>query len=208
MRGTCWLFLLWPCCSRTAVRLRLWLAPDRSARTTPGRLPVSPVAHNLADRQVPVLSAQGSWRGGALANYTVQIVCVAPESNCDLFQTDVMSGRSRPTARPWRSTAGRRSSRSGSSSLARISATAPKLSALIARNCCCQSLSRRRPARSRMHSSTRGRVACSLGRPTSAPSRRSGCDRRQGELKADAAGQVRARPQASAMRLNNGPADR
>jgi hypothetical protein len=30
----------------------------------------------------------------------------------------------------------------------------------------------------------------------------------QGELKADAAGQVRARPQASAMRFNNGPADR
>ena len=30
----------------------------------------------------------------------------------------------------------------------------------------------------------------------------------QGELKAGAAGQVRARPQASAMRFNNGPADR
>ena len=30
-------------------------APDRSVRTTPGRLPVSPVAHNLADRQVRVL---------------------------------------------------------------------------------------------------------------------------------------------------------
>jgi hypothetical protein len=26
--------------ARTAGRLRLWLAPDRSARTTPGRLPV------------------------------------------------------------------------------------------------------------------------------------------------------------------------
>ena len=40
-------------------------APDPSARTTPGRLTVSPVAHDLADRQVPVLSAQGScarWR--------------------------------------------------------------------------------------------------------------------------------------------------
>ena len=36
---------------------------------------------NLADRQVPILSAQGSWRGGDLANKinTVQIVCVAPE---------------------------------------------------------------------------------------------------------------------------------
>ena len=56
----------------------------------PGRLPValpvSPVAHNLADRQVPIL-AQGSWR--RLANNTVQIVCVAPESNSDLYQFDV-----------------------------------------------------------------------------------------------------------------------
>ena len=52
---------------------------DRSARTTPGRLPVSPVAHNLADRQVRVLSAQvqlARW-GGDLANDTVQIVSVA-----------------------------------------------------------------------------------------------------------------------------------
>ena len=44
-----------------------------------------------------------------------------PESNCDLFQTDVMSGRSRPTARPWRSTAGRRSSRSSSRSASGMS---------------------------------------------------------------------------------------
>src|SRR3954451_17815848 len=40
------------------------------------------------------------------------------------------------------------------------------------------------------HSRTGGRVACSLGRLTSAASRRSVCDRRQGELKAGAAGQV------------------
>jgi hypothetical protein len=40
------------------------------------------------------------------------------------------------------------------------------------------------------HSRTRGRVACSLGRLTSAASRRSVCDRRQGELKAGAARQA------------------
>ena len=48
---------------------------------------------NLADRRVPILSAQGSWRGGDLAN---KIVCVAPESNCDLYQADVMSLGGRP----------------------------------------------------------------------------------------------------------------
>ena len=53
---------------------------------------------NLANRRVPILSAQGSWRGGDLANKinTVQIVCVAPESNCDLYQADVMSLGGRP----------------------------------------------------------------------------------------------------------------
>src|SRR3979490_296565 len=58
------------------------------------------------------------------------------------------------------------------------------------------------------HSRTRGRVACSLGRLTSAASRRSVCARQQGELKAGAAGQVRARPQLSVMRFDNRPADR
>src|ERR1700738_5270480 len=58
------------------------------------------------------------------------------------------------------------------------------------------------------HSRTRGRVACSLGRLTSAASRRSVCDRRQGELKAGAAGQVRARPQSAAVRLADRTADR
>jgi len=43
----------------------------------------------MADRQVPILGAQGNWRGGDLANNTVQIVCVAHESNCDLYQSDV-----------------------------------------------------------------------------------------------------------------------
>jgi hypothetical protein len=51
------------------------------------------------------------------------------------------------------------------------------------------------------HSRTRGRVACSLGRLTSASSQR--VNRRQGELKAGAARQVRARPQSSVMRLDN-----
>src|SRR6266849_3471817 len=58
------------------------------------------------------------------------------------------------------------------------------------------------------HSGTRGRVACSLGRLTSAASRRSVCDRRQGELKAGAAGQVRARPQSAAVRFDDRTADR
>ena len=48
----------------------------------------------------------------------------------------------------------------------------------------------------------------SLGRLTSAASRRSVCDRRQGELKAGAAGQVRARPQSAAVRFDDRPADR
>ena len=53
---------------------------------------MSPVAHNLADRQVRVL-VRSSWRGGGgdVANDTVQMVCVAPESNSVLFQTDVPS---------------------------------------------------------------------------------------------------------------------
>ena len=46
------------------------------------------------------------------------------------------------------------------------------------------------PLRSLTHGRTRGRVACSLGRRTSAASRRSVCDRRQGELKAGAARQA------------------
>src|SRR5437773_1832425 len=52
----------------------------------------------LADRQVPYLSAQGSWRGGDLANKinTVHIVCDASESNCDLNQADVISLEGRP----------------------------------------------------------------------------------------------------------------
>ena len=49
--------------------------------------------------QVPILSVQGSLRGGDFANYTVQIVYIAPESNCDLFQTDVMSGTRHPAIR-------------------------------------------------------------------------------------------------------------
>jgi len=40
------------------------------------------------------------------------------------------------------------------------------------------------------HSRTRGPVACSLGRLTSAASRGSVCDRRQGELKAGAVRQA------------------
>ncbi|QHO78209.1 hypothetical protein ACH79_42140 [Bradyrhizobium sp. CCBAU 051011] len=52
----------------------------------------------LADRQVPYLSATGSWRGGDLANKinTVRIVCDASESNCDLYQADVMSLSGQP----------------------------------------------------------------------------------------------------------------
>src|SRR4051812_28070567 len=57
-------------------------------------------------------------------------------------------------------------------------------------------------------SRTRGRVACSLGRLTSAASRRSVCDRRQGELKAGAAWHVRARPQSTAVRFDDRTADR
>src|SRR5829696_1707705 len=46
----------------------------------------------LADRQVPYLSATGSWRGANLANKInrVRIVCDPSESNCDLLQADVM----------------------------------------------------------------------------------------------------------------------
>src|SRR6266403_5182474 len=58
------------------------------------------------------------------------------------------------------------------------------------------------------HTRTRGRVACSSGRLTSTASRRSVCDRRQGELKAGAAGQVRARPQPAAVRFDDRTADR
>src|SRR5882672_569094 len=65
-----------------------------------------------------------------------------------------------------------------------------------------------RPSLSWTHSRTRGRVACSLGRLTSAAPRRSVCDRRQGELKASAAGQVRARPQSAAVRFDDRTADR
>src|SRR6476659_9059770 len=43
---------------------------------------------------------------------------------------------------------------------------------------------------------------------TSAASRRSVCDRRQGELKAGAAGQVRARPQSAAVGFDDRTADR
>ena len=53
---------------------------------------------------------------------------------------------------------------------------------------------------------TRGRVACSLGRLTSAASLV--CYRRQGELKAGAARQVRARPDSAAVRYDDRPADR
>src|SRR6266481_4285310 len=45
-------------------------------------------------------------------------------------------------------------------------------------------------------------------RLASAASRRSVCDRRQGELKAGAAGQVRARPQTAAVRFDDRTADR
>src|ERR1700676_3379379 len=68
---------------------------------------------------------------------------------------------------------------------------------------------RTRPAQPHLtHSRTRRRVARSLGRLTSAASRRSVCDRRQGELKAGAAGQVRARPQSAAVRFDYRTADR
>ena len=44
----------------------------------------------LADRQIPYLSAKGSWRGDNLADkINVHIVC--DPSNCDLYQADVMS---------------------------------------------------------------------------------------------------------------------
>ena len=45
----------------------------------------------MDDRQIPYLSAKGSWRGDNLANKinTVHIVC--DPSNCDLYQADVMS---------------------------------------------------------------------------------------------------------------------
>src|SRR6202166_4026952 len=46
------------------------------------------------------------------------------------------------------------------------------------------------------------------GRLTSAASRRSVCDRRQGELKAGAVGYVCAGPQTSVVRFNDRPADR
>jgi hypothetical protein len=47
----------------------------------------------LADRQVPYLSAMGSWRGANLANKVnaVRIICDASENNCDLHQADVLS---------------------------------------------------------------------------------------------------------------------
>ncbi len=53
----------------------------------------------LADRQAAYLSAMGSWRGASLANKvnTVRIICTASESNCDLYQADVMS----PSGQPW-----------------------------------------------------------------------------------------------------------
>jgi hypothetical protein len=52
---------------------------------------------NLADRQVPYVSAQGSWRGGDLASKinTAEIVCFAHESNCDVYEADVL-----PLSRP------------------------------------------------------------------------------------------------------------
>src|SRR5262249_6559809 len=58
------------------------------------------------------------------------------------------------------------------------------------------------------HSGTRGRVVCSPGRLTSAASRRNVCDCWQGELKAGAAGQVRARPQSAAVSFDDRTADR
>jgi hypothetical protein len=47
----------------------------------------------LADRQVPYLSARGSWRGANLANKinAVRIICDASEIKCDLHQADVLS---------------------------------------------------------------------------------------------------------------------
>lgn len=47
----------------------------------------------LNDRQVPYLSATGSWRGNDVANKinTVRITCDSLERNCDLYQADVMS---------------------------------------------------------------------------------------------------------------------
>ena len=52
----------------------------------------------LADRQVPYLSATGSWRGTYLANKinTVRIICIPSDSNCDLHQADVLSLNGRP----------------------------------------------------------------------------------------------------------------
>ena len=56
----------------------------------------------LADKQVPYLSATGSWRGGDLANKinTVELICDASERTCDLHQADVMSLSGRPIALP------------------------------------------------------------------------------------------------------------
>jgi hypothetical protein len=52
----------------------------------------------LADRQVPFLSATGSWRGADLANKVnvVRIVCDPSASNCDLNQADVISLNGQP----------------------------------------------------------------------------------------------------------------
>ena len=58
------------------------------------------------------------------------------------------------------------------------------------------------------HSRTRGPAACSLGRLTSGALQCSVCDRRQGELKGGAAGQVRACPQPAAVRFDDRTADR
>ena len=52
---------------------------------------------------------------------------------------------------------------------------------------------------------TQVRLCCRLA---NAASRRSVCDRRQGELKLGAAGQVRARPQSAAVRFNDRTTDR
>jgi hypothetical protein len=47
----------------------------------------------LADQQMPYLFANGSWRGGDLANKinTVEIICTPSEGNCNLHQADVIS---------------------------------------------------------------------------------------------------------------------
>jgi hypothetical protein len=52
----------------------------------------------LADRQVPFLSARGTWRGGNLANKinTVHILCDGTEMTCEMTQADVMSLGSGP----------------------------------------------------------------------------------------------------------------